>query len=257
MVASDPSFPSTGGELRLPRVIGHRGAAAYAPENTLAGFRLAARLGVSWVEFDVQLTADDVPVVIHDARLDRTTDGIGRVRRTPLARLKRLDAGRWLAPGFAGERVPTLEEALAETAALGLGVNIEIKPGRGSEQRTAHRALAVVAATWPADRPRPLISSFSRRVLAEVQALAPNWPRGLLVGALPRDWRAAAAAFGCVSIHCDQRRLTAPQIAQMRAAGYRVLAYTVNAPDRAAELWEGGVDSIFSDVPDVFDASAS
>src|SRR5207253_1840078 len=92
--------------LGLSRVVGHRGAALRAPENTLAGFREAARLGAGWVELDVMLTQDGVPVVIHDETLERTTSGCGRVERTPWSALADADAGSWFAPAYAGERVP-------------------------------------------------------------------------------------------------------------------------------------------------------
>src|SRR5580704_12278143 len=94
-------------ELRLPPVIGHRGAAAQAPENTLAGFRAARALGCAWVEFDVRLTVDGVPVVCHDDKLDRTSNGRGRISKLPLAAIRMLDAGSWFGPAFAGERIPT------------------------------------------------------------------------------------------------------------------------------------------------------
>ena len=96
--------------LILPRVIGHRGIAARAPENTLAGFRRAAELGVAWVELDVQLTSDGVPVVFHDDGLERTTDGQGLLIETPLAVLRGLDAGAWFGPAFAGERADAADQ---------------------------------------------------------------------------------------------------------------------------------------------------
>ena len=105
-----------GGRSSLPGlqpVIGHRGAAARAPENTLAGLRRARELGAAWVEFDVMLTADRVPVLIHDETLERTTTGRGEVARHTAAEIRALDAGGWFAPEFAGERVPTLAEAVA------------------------------------------------------------------------------------------------------------------------------------------------
>lgn len=242
--------------ITLPPVIGHRGAAAYAPENTLAGFRVAAGLGVSWVEFDVQLSADKVPVVIHDHRLDRTTDAIGLVRRTPLAQLQRLDAGIWLGPGFAGERIPTLTETLAEIAALGMGVNIEIKPAKGWEIETARRVLVVAAETWPREAPPPLVSSFARVCVEVAREIVPQWPRGFLCNTLPDDWRPAAEALGCATVHCNHKRLTAARVAAIRAAGFRVLAYTVNDPAEARRLWGWGVESVFSDVPGLLLASA-
>src|SRR3954454_23608769 len=98
--------------LRLARVVGHRGAAMRAPENTLASFREAARLGAGWVELDVKLTQDGVPVVIHDETLNRTTDRQGAVRSMGFAELAEADAGSWFGPAYAGERVPRLEDAL-------------------------------------------------------------------------------------------------------------------------------------------------
>src|SRR5271154_6533668 len=113
--------------LTLPCVIGHRGAAASAPENTLAGLRRAKALGRSWVEFDVRLPGDGALVLCHDPRLDRTTSGSGLVSATSLAAIRELDAGSWFDPSFAGERVPTLDEVLSLASELDLGANIEIK----------------------------------------------------------------------------------------------------------------------------------
>src|SRR5690606_7962488 len=107
-------------EFSLPRLIGHRGAPAIAPENTLAGFRAAAEAGAAAVEFDVRLSADGIPMVIHDATLDRTTNARGAVGTSTAAELGAVDAGAWFAPRFTGEGVPTLEAAIAELAGLGL-----------------------------------------------------------------------------------------------------------------------------------------
>src|SRR4051794_34519268 len=105
----------------LPKVIGHRGAKAYAPENTLAGIRTAAQQGARWVEVDVKLTRDGVPILMHDDTVDRTTNGKGAAATLDFAELRRLDAGAWFGPAFAGERIPTLEEALALVFDLDLG----------------------------------------------------------------------------------------------------------------------------------------
>jgi glycerophosphoryl diester phosphodiesterase len=103
--------------IDLPRIIAHRGAKANAPENTLVAFKRAYDEGARWVEFDVKLTADGHPVLIHDEMLERTTDGRGEVRTKTLAEIQALDAGSWFAKAFAGERVPTLAEALDFLAA--------------------------------------------------------------------------------------------------------------------------------------------
>ncbi|MDA8232034.1 MAG: glycerophosphodiester phosphodiesterase [Magnetospirillum sp.] len=234
----------------FPPVIGHRGAAAYAPENTLASFRKAADLGCRMVEFDVRLSADGVPVVFHDARLERTTDGAGWVGETSLAQLKRLDAGRWFAPAFAGESIPTLAEAMDVCRDLGLAVNIEIKPDHGAERATAVAALETAGRIWPSDRPPPLVSSFRRPALATAAAVAPAWPRALLVGRLGAGWRRAAKRLGCVSVNADHRYLSRRAVAAIGAAGLAVMAYTVNDSEAARTLWEAGVASCFSDAPD-------
>ena len=121
----------------MPAVVAHRGASAAAPENTLAAMRRAAEMGARWAECDVRLSADGVPVVIHDGTLDRTTDGRGALAAHTAAELARLDAGSWRDAAFAGEPVPTLAALLEEARRLGLGLN-EI--GRAScRERLCHR----------------------------------------------------------------------------------------------------------------------
>ncbi len=233
----------------LPAVIGHRGAAGLAPENTLAAVRAAAGAGLTMVEFDVRLTADGEPVVFHDDELERTSDGRGRVADLGLTQLRRLDAGSWFGAAFAGEGIPTLDEVLELCLELGLAVNIEIKPDTGREAETARIALGRAIRRWPADRPVPLVSSFAVAALETAVDVAPSWPRGLLVGAVPDDWSGLAERMKCATIHADHARLDAGRVAEIRQSGRRVLAYTVNDPVRAAGLWAMGVAAVFSDAP--------
>ncbi|MEO5373148.1 MAG: glycerophosphodiester phosphodiesterase [Alphaproteobacteria bacterium] len=235
----------------LPRVIGHRGSASTAPENTIASFRAAAALGVAMVEFDVKLSADGRTVIIHDETLERTTDGHGRVRETTLEDLRRLDAGGWFEPRFAGERLPTLEETLDFLVTVELRANIELKPCPGLEERTAHVAMASAAERWPGGRVPPLVSSFSRVALAAAREVAPTWPRGLIVDRLPDDWREATAALGVSTLHCQERHLSPVAVAEVRRTGLVVVAWTVNTPERARTLWGWGVDAVITDTPDV------
>jgi glycerophosphoryl diester phosphodiesterase len=234
-------------DITLPRVIGHRGAAAAAPENTLASLRKARNLGATWVEFDVKLTRDGVPVLMHDERLERTTSGRGQVAHTSLEELEKLDAGGWFGPAFRGERVPTFEAALALCAELGLGINVEIKPCPGREVETARVAVEVLRRDWPAAMPAPLISSFERVCLAVARDLAPELPRGYLAGGLPLRWREKLATYGCRTLHLSARRIGARQRAAVLAAGVPLLLYTVNQPSRARRLLEAGVAAIFTD----------
>jgi glycerophosphoryl diester phosphodiesterase len=234
----------------LPPVIGHRGAAASAPENTLAALRRASVLGCRWVEFDVRLTADDEPILLHDARLERTTDGGGKAAALPLATIRRYDAGSWFAPAFVGERVPTLAEALALLGELGLGANIELKAERGRARRTGVRVAAVIARSWPSSSPPPIVSSFLPHALSGVREAAPELARGLLLRVLPKNWQALAQRLDCATIHADQRFLNPDNVAEIRRWGYSLLAYTVNDVARARCLFDWGVTAVFSDFPD-------
>ncbi|PKU23339.1 glycerophosphoryl diester phosphodiesterase [Telmatospirillum siberiense] len=234
----------------LPRVIGHRGAAAHAPENTLAGFACAVRLGVGWIELDVQLTADGVPVVFHDDRLDRTSDGHGLLVETSLADIRRLDAGGWFAERFSGEKIPTLSEALSFLVKQGQGLCLEVKASEARGGSTARAALAEVERSWPADGPPLVISSFAKSALAVADEMAPDRPRGLLVEKVPSDWRDEVSGLGCTSLHVDQTTLDEKTVRAVKEAGLALFAYTVNDRLRAEQLWGWGADTLFSDCPE-------
>ena len=238
----------------LPSVIGHRGAAASAPENTLAGLRRAAALGCRWVEFDVRLSADGVLVLCHDSRLDRTTDGRGRVASQTAEQIRRYDAGGWFAARFAGEPIPTLDDALDLAIALGLGTNIEIKADRGRVVATG-TALAATLHCRRGRLPPLLVTSFLPGALAAMRENAPEFPRGLLRHVVPPNWPNLADRLGCVSIHVNHRWLD-PNLAEaIRRAGYRLLAFTINDPVRARQLFSWGVTSVFSAAPELIVAS--
>jgi glycerophosphoryl diester phosphodiesterase len=243
-------------ERTLPLVIGHRGAAGCAPENTLAGLRKARELKCRWVEFDVRLTADGQLILLHDERLDRTTNGRGEVARLPLAEIRCYDAGSRFAAFFRGERVPTLAEAVMVLGEIGIGANIELKASRGREAETGAGAAALLYRIWPSHLPAPLISSFLQDALSAAQERVPSIARGILFRAVPRNWRVLAEKLGCAAIHADHRRLHPALVAEIREAGYASLAYTVNDAVRANTLFEWGVTSVFSDVPHIIRAAA-
>ncbi|MEQ8334784.1 glycerophosphodiester phosphodiesterase [Nisaea sp.] len=233
--------------LRLSRFVGHRGIAAEAPENTLTGFRLAAEAGFSWVEFDVMLSADDVPVLHHDEVLGRTDNGVGPVAAQTAAQLKTLDAGAWFGPGFAGERIPTFEETISCCRALGLSMNVEIKPTTGREVRTAEIVSAFLNRLCPDLTDRIIVSSFVPECLRVAQEKAPDFLRGYLSDTMAEDWHAAAKGLGCFSIHPNHACLDAALITAVHESGFRVLTYTVNDPARAASLIGWGVDAVITD----------
>lgn len=232
-----------------PLVIGHRGAAKWAPENTLASFFCAADLGVSWVEFDVRLCKGGIPVVFHDATLDRTTNGMGPLLDHRLDELKSLDAGRWFAPRFRDEPIPTLDEALSTLSGLGLAANIEIKTDPGTEAETAKAALASARRLWPDHLPPPLFSSFSETALTALRA----FDGGAKIGYLAQDFSKAglgrARALGAVSFHLAEAHVSQAIGREIHEAGMAFLAYTVNGLERARELAGMGVDGLFTDDP--------
>jgi glycerophosphoryl diester phosphodiesterase len=236
--------------LDLPPVIGHRGAAASAPENTLAGLRAAHRLGARWVEFDVRLSADGQCVVLHDDTIDRTTDGRGEAALLTFSSLRRHDAGSWFDASFAGERIPAFAEVIDLLGELGLGANVEIKPAAGQEAETSRVAVDILRRRWPANLPPPRLSGFSRGALEAARDAAPEIARGYLFGRLPANWQEVAERFACATIHVDHRKLDRAQAAAVLAAGYPLLAYTVNEPPRARELLDWGLASVITDGPD-------
>lgn len=236
--------------MNLPKVIGHRGAAACAPENTLAGFRHAMSVGAPWVEFDTQLTADKRCIVFHDDKLDRTTDGSGSVDDTSYKTIRRLDAGAWFDPAFTGERVPSLEDTLALLLDLGLHPHIEIKPAEGREAETAKAVVAETMALWPATAPPPLITSIRHDCLRVAYEMAPHWPRGLICLRFPRNWRALFERLACDIFICKHSLLSRRRVAEITGAGYALMAFTVNKPRRAATLLSWGVSSIITDNPE-------
>ncbi|HVM11143.1 MAG TPA: glycerophosphodiester phosphodiesterase family protein [Actinomycetota bacterium] len=241
-------------DLRPPLVLAHRGASAREPENTLRAFRAAEVDGADMIELDVRLTADGVPVVIHDDDLARTTDGTGRVHRTRLDELKRLDAS-----GGRGEPepVPTLAEALAATT-VALDVELKDLPGEPSfdwpETRLVEATLEVLSAARP--ERAILLSSFDWLALERVRALAPDLETGFLTigGVDPlAAVRYAAGAGHRWILPQAPALLEAGGVAVERAheAGLRVGVWTVDAPDLMQRLFAWGVDALATNEPAV------
>jgi glycerophosphoryl diester phosphodiesterase len=143
-----------------PRIVAHRGGGTLAPENTLAGMRKARQLKFGGVEFDVMLTRDATPILMHDETLERTTSGRGAIADTAFCDLQTLDAGSWFAPQFAGEPVPSFEQAGRLCIELALWANVEIKPVRGFEAATGKAAALMARELWKGVPLQPLLSSF-------------------------------------------------------------------------------------------------
>ena len=242
--------------IKLPKVIGHRGAAAYAPENTIEGIHTAADMGVEWVELDVKLTKDDVPVIFHDDTLDRTTNGHGPVAEITYEDLKQLEAGSWYGESFTGIKIPTLEEAVDALIQRNLGLNLEIKPCPGRERETAEAALDMLSQIWD-DHDRLLISSFQHVSLEAALEVANDWHRGLLLApegdehTINPNWKDLADFLAVKTVNIGTKIATREIIEDIIDLDLHPLIYTVNDPIDARQYQAWGVESMFSDEPDV------
>lgn len=237
--------------LAPQQIIAHRGASGYTPENTFAAVRKAYQMGAKWIEFDVMLTGDGVPIIIHDETLTRTTNGRGKVAKATFDQIKQLDAGGWYAPEFAGESVPSFVEWLALLDQLEFQINVELKPSKGQDESTARVALAELQQHWPIAVRPPLISSGSPMCLQLAKQLAPDLPRGAVIHRWHTGWQARLQDHDCVAISVNHRILNLKKMQQLRDMVDYVLAYTVNDLATAQKMFDLGVDAIFSDYPDV------
>lgn len=230
-------------------VIAHRGASAEAPENTMAALKKAQEAGAQWIEFDVKLSQDGTPILMHDDTLERTTDGTGYVADTDWDDIQKLDAGGWFHERFWGQAVPTMAEALAFILENNLRVNLEIKPCRGRTRATAMVTLIEAVKIWQNDTVPPLISSFDEEALAISAQLQPSWPRSFAFEDWRGDWHEAARRVDAEALTVDEKLLSGEYLRALVKSNLHVLAYTVNDPARARGLLNEGVSAIFCDDP--------
>ncbi len=223
--------------------VAHRGASAYAPENTVAAFDEAVRLHAKAVEFDIQLSADGAIVVIHDETLQRTTNGRGRVKDYQLFDLLRLDAGSWLHPRFAGTRIPTLDEALLAIGPHALPV-LELKapiPGALLLQHLQRYDLLDDC----------LVISFRPQWLLEVRKHTPKIPLGLLSDRFTHDLPARAKALDADVLLLSTEALSPESAHAANAEGLELWCYTANDIGLVAACASLGTTGIITDKPDL------
>ncbi|AJF68416.1 glycerophosphodiester phosphodiesterase [Streptomyces vietnamensis] len=228
-------------------VFAHRGASSTAPENTLVSDEVARRGGAKWIENDVQPSKDGVPYILHDATVDRTTDGTGTLRSLTSAQLDALDAGSWFAPVFAGTRIPTLAAQLADLRTRGGNLLLEIK-GRQTEAEVA-RIVQEVRDQGMTDR--VFVQSFDVTSLRLAHELAPELPLGLLRDNLDADPVAVAEDLHLAAYNVSDKGLSVRPSAvdELHAAGIAVNVWTVNGAARWKVLDELGVDGVITDRP--------
>lgn len=225
-----------------PELMAHRGNSALAPENTLAAFAKAVESGAVWTELDVHLSADGQIVVIHDATVDRTTDGTGAVAGMTLAQLKSLDAGSWFGPEFVGERIPTLREVI-DLVGDRIRLNVEIKSA--DNPHTVPKVIKALADAGVLEE--SMVCSFGLEALLEARRLWPEGRIALISGnALDLD---VAIRHGLPWFNVEYHSVDETLVRRAHEAGVRVSIWTMDEP----ELWDRyanlGVDIICTNAP--------
>lgn len=233
-------------------IAGHRGGSAAAPENTLPAVRAAIARGFDYVEVDLTLTADGHAVLMHDATVDRTTDGTGRVADLTFAQVRALDAGAWFGAEFTGTRVPSADELLDVLEGSHVRAILDLKG-----VWTADAASALVDAVTARGLERRIaVASFDARTLAYVQARSSVVSRLVILKKLPADVTEAALEVGARGVVVDRRALARrPDVVdELHAAALRVIVYTLNTDKQWGAVTTLGVDGIVTDEPALLDS---
>lgn len=231
-------------------VIAHRGASAFYPENTLEAFDGAHRLGAQWVETDVMLTQDGIPVLFHDDTLERMTGEKKHIATLDYDDLKRKDVGSWFDPKFAGACVPTLAQGLDCLNKLHMSLNLELKPTVGKDKETAIAAIKTLR-EFGFSKDRLIISSFSLLALEEAYKIAPEYAYGWLADKYEDLKVGLQSKIAWSSININNEWATRELIKELRDQGKQILVFTVNDPVRAKFLFDCGVAGIFADDPSI------
>jgi glycerophosphoryl diester phosphodiesterase len=231
-------------------VLGHRGASAYAPQNTLPAFQLALEQGADGVELDVHLSRDGHAVVIHDFTVDHTTNGTGLVADMTLEQLKALDAGGWMNAKFAGVQVPTLDEVFAVMGDTAI-VNVEIK----ADTVEIEQVVAAVITRHQMTE-RVVVSSFNPAVLKRFRQVMPEVAIGLLYVPMEGyDPREVLREMPHQAVHPYHEMIDESYMEWAKGAGYVVNTWTVNDGEKAVTLRDLGVNAIITDQPDTIIAA--
>jgi len=228
--------------------IAHRGASAFAPENTMAAFEKAIELGADVIELDLHLTRDGELVVIHDDTLDRTTDGRGSVHGRSLQELRRLDAGRWFEEGFAGQRIPTLAEVL-DCFAGKVPLALEVKAGSTFFPGIEERVVAALRQRSAIEQ--AAIASFDHFALRRLKEIEPALRTAALLVGRPVAMSALAGACAADAMALEASLVTKTEVEACRAAGLQIVVWVVNDPAQMRHFIRLGVDGIITDRPDL------
>jgi glycerophosphoryl diester phosphodiesterase len=236
-------------DLNRPTIFAHRGSSVYAPENTLAAFKLAVEQRADGIELDVKLSADGQVVVMHDDTVDRTTNGTGRIKSLTLLDLKGLDAGSKFDPTFHAERIPTLAKVF-DTVGGKVFINVELTNYSSPTDDLPDKVVSLVKNFGL--EAKVLLSSFNLLALIRARYLLPMVHLGLLAfsGTADGILRSRLLRFGPrLALHPSAKDVSSQLILTAHRTGCRVHVYTVNEPDVMQRLLSDGVDGVFTDDP--------
>ena len=236
-------------ELPSPLILCHRGAKNYAPENTLAAFKVALELGADGFELDTQLTSDSHVVVFHDKTVDRTTNGHGKLSKLSLAELRKLDAGSSFSEKFRGEKIPTLDEVF-ETIGRGAIINVELKNFSTPFDNLTEKVCESICSHEM--QKNVIFSSFLPWNLKRAARILPEIPRGLIT--IKGKWGVWGRSFGFNfgnydALHPYIGDVTARQVQRVHKLKRKINAWVVNKEDDLQRLFNWGVDGILTDDP--------
>ena len=231
-------------------IFAHRGARAYAPENTLSAFQKAHEMRADGIELDVQLTKDGVVVVCHDHSVNRTSNGRGWVKDYTLEEIKRLDFGSWFHRDFSAETIPTLEEFLRWFSSTGMRLNIEIKNGPVVYQGIESKVIEAVKQHNLVEQ--VFISSFYHPSLQVVKQLCPEIKTGALFVCRPANPLDFCRQTQADYLHPSWESIDSSWASEAKNHGIKIHTFTVNQRDQYDFVAAMGVDAIFTDYPDIW-----
>jgi glycerophosphoryl diester phosphodiesterase len=245
----------TTGELRQVDNVAHRGASAYAPENTISAFDKAVEMKADYIEIDVQRSKDGELVLIHDTSVDRTTDGTGKVGDLTFEQLRNLDAGSWKGEQFTGEKIPTFDEILDRYHGK-IGILIELKAPElypGIEE-----SIAEELKERNLDKPQNekiIIQSFNFESMKKMNDLLPKVPIGVLTSSKSHTTPQALQEFSTYADYFNPsyRIVDEELVNQVHSLGMKIGSWTVRSQEAADFLLDMGVDAIITDYPDYVD----
>ena len=238
----------------MSKICGHRGAAKYKPENTISGFEWCVKNNINWSECDVQLTDENIALIIHDQTLDRTSNSNGMVQKVKLDELESINVGTVNSNDTFFQKIPTLEELLNFCKKSNLNLNIEMKfyePVKNNYRRKlVEKVLKTIKNTKTENK--VLISSFDIISLKILRESSLGIPLGALFDDLPTDWEKQIENLNIATIHLDFKTVTGYQIKEIIKKKIKPFVYTCNEPSKIKSLWNAGLEGVITDDPLIF-----